>query len=95
MNPKAPVSPPAPAVKRFYNDLASVYLHFRFLLSAFIPESGVDGKAPREEQLQMAKRLLLFGIADPRPPSTLPFRGFRLFPQEYERIACFLVFSRC
>jgi len=44
--------------------------------------------------LQMAKRLLLFGIADPRPLSTLPLHGFRLFPQECEGIASFFVFSR-
>lgn len=42
---EAPVPPPAPAAKRFYNALASVYLCFRLLSSAFILESGVDGKA--------------------------------------------------
>lgn len=40
----------------------------------------------------MAKRLLLFGIADPRP--LLSFSGFRLFLQECEEIASSLVFSR-
>lgn len=91
---EAPVPPPAPAAKRFYNALASVYLRFRLLSSAFILESGVDGKASREKRLQMAERLVFFGIADPRPLSTLPFRGFRLFPQECEGIASSLVFSR-
>lgn len=65
-------SPPAPAARAFLRgSLASVYLHFRPLSRPFIPESGVDGKASRGKRLQMAKRLPLFGITDPRP--LLPF----------------------
>lgn len=52
----------------------------------------------RKARLQMAKRLPLFGIADPyppppNPPDDLALPRFLTFPQEFEETA-FYVFSR-
>lgn len=81
-------SPPAPAVVRFYEALASVYLHFRFLSSAFIPESRVDGKAPREKSgskwlsdFHFLASLTLVPFLPPPPNLALP--RFSTFPQEW------------